>query len=142
MKRINENSLNEFIKECQSYYADKKLETILMYELNKNKEEIMIGDRIHISEKAVKQSSDSVSLDIRYFWFVCAKLKENGKGILMIHNHGNQAKPSPKDENSYQEIKKMINYCGIDTFMFCVYSPSEFHYRISGDLYDESTFNI
>ncbi len=142
MKRINENSLNEFIKECQSFYANKQLETILMYELNKSRKEITIGDRINISEKAMKQSSDSVSLDVRYFWFICAKLKEEGKGILMIHNHGNQSKPSPRDEKSYENAEKIITYCGIDTFMFCVYSPSEFYYRISGEIYDEKQLEL
>lgn len=142
MKKINESSLNEFIKECQSFYANKHLETIQMYELYCLGEEIAIGDRINVSERAIKQTSDSVSLDIRYFWFVCAKLKEKDKGILMIHNHGNYSKPSPQDETSYQGIKKIINYCGIDTFMFCIYSPSEFYYRISGEIFDEKKLEL
>ncbi len=142
MKKINKESLNKFIQECQSFYADKKLETIQMYELNKTKEEIEIGERIPISPKAIKQTRDSVSLDVRYFWFICAKLKEEGKGMLMVHNHGNQAKLSPRDEKSYDNAEKIITYCGISTFMFCVYSPSEFYYRISGEIYDEKKLEL
>lgn len=131
-----------FIKECQSFYEGKHLEMIQMYELIMIGEEIQIGDKIRVSELAMKQTSDSVSLDVRYFWFICQKLKEKNKGILMVHNHGNESKPSSRDEKSYQNVMKVIKFCGIDTLMFCIYSPSEFYYRIVGDLFEEKNIKL
>lgn len=113
-----------------------------MYELIMIGEEMRIGDKIHVPERAMKQTNDSVSLSVHYFWFICQKLKEKNKGILMVHNHGNESKPSARDEKSYQNIMKVIKFCGIETFMFCIYSPSEFYYRIFGDLFEEKNIKL
>ena len=60
----------------------------------------------------------------------------------MVHNHGNQSQPSPRDEKSYENARRIITYCGMDTFMFCIYAPSELFYRVSGEIFDEKRLEL
>ena len=101
-----------------------------MFSVKVENKDLKIIKEINIPKKAMVGKTEFVSLDKRYFWYVCQELKKQREGVLVVHNHKYDSNPSPMDLNVYFIMQKIIEIIDLDVFVFFIYSDCNVYYSI------------
>lgn len=130
MKKIGDVELQDFVKNCKVFYRNKEEEIIRLFSVKVENKDLKIIKEINIPKKAMVGKTEFVSLDKRYFWYVCQELKKQREGVLVVHNHKYDSNPSPMDLNVYFIMQKIIEIIDLDVFVFFIYSDCNVYYSI------------
>lgn len=87
MKIFYSDSFDKFIENCHLFYENKKVEQIRLFDVSLIDNKIYIGDEIKIPQKGYIIRPGGVSLNIKFFNWICMDISKKRRGILIIHNH-------------------------------------------------------
>jgi hypothetical protein len=109
----------EVIKE---YFRDKADESMLLYEIIRADDgKYSFGNKITVPEKALKISSERVSVDVRFIIYCIENMVNESKGLAILHNHFSNRVFSPQDLFTMDKILKLATQKKLLNMAFLIY---------------------
>lgn len=117
------DSFISFFHSIENFYKNKNTEILIIYKLKYLNKKFYIGEEIKIPNKSILSDKEHILIDVKFIYWLFIKQKENGEGLLIIHNHEGNSNPSPKDNESEEKILNIVKKLKVIAFCYAIYSP-------------------